>query len=169
MNKSKNKNNNQKSHDFFQNGNFYGYLFVLRFHILTYARLLNLSNVIKNVFDLSVVGNGVTWDNQNEKKKIYIYIYIYIVKNVQTNKNFSGFPNISRTNTRNKFNCPRIFINLQSYLKVISYVLNNSFSYTQLSFLFVLQKNSYYVHDDTDAFFLFLLQKDFHIFYVIMY
>ena len=116
------------------------------------------------------MGNGVTWDNQNEKKKnIYIYIYIYIVKNVQTNKNFSGFPNISRTNTRNKFNCPRIFINLQSYLKVISYVLNNSFSYTQLSFLFVLQKNSYYVHDDTDAFFLFLLQKDFHIFYVIMY
>ena len=92
-----------------------------------------------------------------------------IVKNLQTNKNFSGFPNISRTNTRNKFNCPRIFINLQSYLKVISYVLNNSFSYTQLSFLFVLQKNSYYVHDDTDAFFLFLLQKDFHIFCVIMY
>ena len=46
--------------------------------------------------------------------------------------------------------------NLQSNLKVISYALNNNFSYTQL-FRFLLQKDSYYVHDDTEAFFVFLL------------
>ena len=42
-------------------------------------------------------------------------------------------------------------------------MLNNNFSYTQLSLAFVPQKDSYYVHDDTDASFLFLLQKDFYI------
>ena len=37
-------------------------------------------------------------------------------------------------------------------------VLNNNFSYTQLSFFFILQKGSYYVHndaDDTDVVFFF--------------
>ena len=56
------------------------------------------------------------------------------------------------------------FIELKkSKSKVIYYVVNNNFSYTQRSFLFFLQKDSYYIHDDTDAFFLFFLQKDFDI------
>ena len=48
-------------------------------------------------------------------------------------------------------------------------MLNNNFSYTHLAFAFVLQKDSYYVHDDTNAFFLFLIQKDFDIFHVILF
>ena len=54
-------------------------------------------------------------------------------------------------------------------LKIIFYVLNNNFSYTQLVFAFVPQKDSYYVHDDTDAFFLFLLQKGLDIFHVLLF
>ena len=46
---------------------------------------------------------------------------------------------------------------------LICCVLNNNFSYTQLYFAFVPQKYSYFVHDDTDAFFLFPCQKDFDI------
>ena len=41
-------------------------------------------------------------------------------------------------------------------------MLNNNFSCTKLSLLFLLQKDSYYIHDDTDTF-LFVLQKDFGI------
>ena len=38
-------------------------------------------------------------------------------------------------------------------LKIIFYVFNNNFSYTQqLSFAFLLQKDSCYAHDDTDVF-----------------
>ena len=36
--------------------------------------------------------------------------------------------------------------------------LYNNFFYTQLAFAFVLQKGFYYAHDDTDTFFIFLLQ-----------
>ena len=39
------------------------------------------------------------------------------------------------------------------------YVLNNKFSYTQLSFVFVLQKDSYFDYDDSDAFFFFFFRK----------
>ena len=64
--------------------------------------------------------------------------------------------------------------------------LNNNFSYTQLSFVFLLQKNYQFDHDDADVFFLFffrkafisvldlfnfflfLLQKDFDIFRVLL-
>ena len=53
--------------------------------------------------------------------------------------------------------------------KIISYMLNNNFSYIQLSFFFLLQKDSYLDHDDTDAFFLFLLQKDFGTFHVLLF
>ena len=42
-------------------------------------------------------------------------------------------------------------------------VLSNNFSYTLLTFSFVPQKGFYDVRDDTDAFFLCLLQKDFDI------
>ena len=42
-------------------------------------------------------------------------------------------------------------------------MLNNNFSYTQLSFFVIIQKDSYYVHDDTEPFFLFLFLKDFGI------
>ena len=51
------------------------------------------------------------------------------------------------------------------------YVLNNKFSYTQLSFVFLLQKDSYFDYDDSDAFFSFsserfwyLSQVFFHLF-----
>ena len=46
---------------------------------------------------------------------------------------------------------------------VISYVVNDNFSYTQLAFAFAPQRNSSYSHDGNDIFFLFLLQKDFNI------
>ena len=51
--------------------------------------------------------------------------------------------------------------------KFISYVLYNNFSYTQLSFVFVLQEGSCFDHNDIDACFLFNLQKDFGIFHVL--
>ena len=51
------------------------------------------------------------------------------------------------------------------------YVLNSKFSYTQLSFVFLLQKDSYFDYDDNDAFFSFsserlwyLSQVFFHLF-----
>ena len=40
-------------------------------------------------------------------------------------------------------------------LKTIFYVLNNNFSYIQLSFVFLLQKDFYFGPDDTDVFFSF--------------
>ena len=39
------------------------------------------------------------------------------------------------------------------------YVLNNNFSYTQLSLAFFPQKGSYYVHNDTDFFFFLFLER----------
>ena len=48
-------------------------------------------------------------------------------------------------------------------------MLNNNFSYTQLVFSIIIQKDSYYVCDDTDAFFLFLPQKDFYILLVLLF
>ena len=38
-------------------------------------------------------------------------------------------------------------------------MLNNNFSYTQLTSAFVPQKDYHYVHDDSDVFFLFFLRK----------
>ena len=52
--------------------------------------------------------------------------------------------------------------NSKKWLNSYFYVINNNFSYTQLSFLFLLQKYSYCVHDDTDVFF-HLLQRAFDI------
>ena len=46
---------------------------------------------------------------------------------------------------------------LQINSKVNYYVLNNNFFYTQLAFTFIPQKVPYYIQDDTEAFFLFLL------------
>ena len=59
--------------------------------------------------------------------------------------------------------CPRyplLYRTLKSNLNIISYVLNNN-SYTQLSFAFLVQKD--FDDDDTDVFFLLLLQKHFDI------
>ena len=50
---------------------------------------------------------------------------------------------------------------LYRILKIIFYALINNFSYTQLSCVFLLQKDFYFDPDDTDPFFLLLLQKDF--------
>ena len=38
-------------------------------------------------------------------------------------------------------------------------MLNNNFSYTQLSFFFLLQKDYFFNHHDTDVFFLFFFRK----------
>ena len=48
-------------------------------------------------------------------------------------------------------------------------MLNNNFSYTQLASAFVPQNDFYYIHDDTEAFFLFLLQKDFDMFCMLLF
>ena len=64
------------------------------------------------------------------------------------------------------FNCPRI-VKIGALLRnstVIFYVLCNNLFYVLLSFVFHLQTDFYGIHDDTDAFFLFLLLKDFDIF-----
>ena len=42
-----------------------------------------------------------------------------------------------------------------------AYVLNNNFSCTQFAFAFIPQRDSCYVHDDTGAVSLFLLEKGF--------
>ena len=63
--------------------------------------------------------------------------------------------------SQSKFNCPRIVKKSEILLrdsKVIYYVLHNNFFYTQLAFAFDPQKGFYIVHDNTDAFFIFLLQ-----------
>ena len=41
---------------------------------------------------------------------------------------------------------------------VTFYVLNNNFSCTQFDIAFIPQRDFYYVHNDTDVFFLFHLQ-----------
>ena len=55
--------------------------------------------------------------------------------------------------------------NLQSGLIVTNYALYNTFFYTQLVSVFVPPEDFYYVHDDTDPMFLFLLQLNFDIFH----
>ena len=42
-------------------------------------------------------------------------------------------------------------------------MLNNNFSHTQLASAFLPRKDYYFVHDDTDAVFLFLLKLNFYI------
>ena len=72
-----------------------------------------------------------------------------------------------------KFNGPRIVIKseiLLNNLTVIYYMLiYNNFFYTQLAFVFDLQKDLYIVHDNIDTFFLFLFQKNFDIFDVLFF
>ena len=46
---------------------------------------------------------------------------------------------------------------MQSDAIVIYYVLYSSLFYAHLASAFAPQKDSYYIHDDTDPFFLFLL------------
>ena len=48
-------------------------------------------------------------------------------------------------------------------LKTFFYMLNNDLSHIQPFFVFLLQKDSQFDHDDADVFFLFLLQKYFYI------
>lgn len=60
------------------------------------------------------------------------------------------------------FNCPRIDKNLKSYwaTQQLFFVLYNNFFHVLLSFIFDFQKDFYGNHDDTDVFYLFLLEKD---------
>ena len=44
-------------------------------------------------------------------------------------------------------------------LKIIFYVLNNNYSYIELSFVSLLKKNSDFDHDYTDPFFFFFFRK----------
>ena len=85
------------------------------------------------------------------KKMFYSKEILKLIKKFQSFFIFQGL-------IHDKFNCLRIFKNLWSGPIIIFYVLNN-FSYTQLTFTFVLQKDSYNVHNDTDAFLLFLFRK----------
>ena len=106
------------------------------------------SLVKKKLAMLRVVGNGATWGNQNIPKKNFI------VKNLQTDKFFFSIffmfqGQIHKTKLTQDHRNPQI------NSKDIFYVLSNNFSYTQLSFLFLRQEDSYYVHDDTDVFFYF--------------
>ena len=57
------------------------------------------------------------------------------------------------------FELPQDPKNPQINSKDIFHVLNNNFSYTHFSFIFLHQKGSYYVHDDTYAIFFFLFRK----------
>ena len=100
---------------------------------------------------------GLPVANKQDSKKNFI------AKKCLNWSKISEFFHILRTNPWNKLNCPRILKNLYYHPIVIFYVLSNNFSKTQLAFAFVSQKNSYYVHDDTVAFLLFILQKDFNI------
>ena len=52
---------------------------------------------------------------------------------------------------------------LYRILKIIFYVLNNNFSYTQLFLVCLLQKDSYFDPNDINAFFLCLPERDFYI------
>ena len=52
-----------------------------------------------------------------------------------------------------------LYRTLKSNLKIIPYVLNNNFSYTQLSFVFLPRKDYYFDHDDTEVFFFFFFRK----------
>ena len=63
---------------------------------------------------------------------------------------------ISSIHPWNKPDCPRIF----KKTRFVFYVLNNNFFYSQVA--------SFYVLDNADTFYLFLLQKDFDIFHVLI-
>ena len=69
-------------------------------------------------------------------------------------KNWEFFHIFFRTNSWNKFNCLRIFKKIQKVIKYLPFMLNYNFSYTQLAFTFVPQKDSYYIHNDAELFFL---------------
>ena len=67
------------------------------------------------------------------------------------------------TNPQNKFNYPKIKRILSNDPIVIYYTLSNNFFYTQLAFAFVPLRDSCY------EFFLFVLQKGFDIFRVLLF
>ena len=60
---------------------------------------------------------------------------------------------------------------IESIIKIIFYALNNynNFSYTQLCFLFLLRKDFYICPWSFLFFFLFLLQKEFGIFLMLLF
>ena len=120
---------------------------------------------------------------KKKKKKLKKKFYS---KKIFKQKTSRFFFHISRTNPWNEFNCLRIFKNLQSNSKVISYVLNNNFSYTQLTLAFVPQITFTMVQTlfSISSFFLFfsdiclvpcfafrffLFQKDFDIFHMLLF
>ena len=61
------------------------------------------------------------------------------------------------------FNFPQIKTILSSSPRVIYYVLQNNMFYSQKPFAFIPQKHCYH------TFYVFLLQKDFNIFYMILF
>ena len=58
--------------------------------------------------------NSEKWSYPGQSKKRNLQ-----QKDFQTHKKFQNFFHISSTNPQNKFNCPRIFKNLQSLLIII--------------------------------------------------
>ena len=58
-----------------------------------------------------------------------------------------------------KIYCPKIDKKELSHWKVIFLCAKYNFSYTQLIYAFVRQKDFHYVHDDSDVFFFLFLRK----------
>ena len=119
-------------------------------------------------------GKWATWDRfeprtENQKSKIQKKINFVLGSNLpQQSLNFPLLKTL-----KNYFLYVKTFFKILKFvlgifnfqllyrtLKIIFHVLNNNFSYTQLSLVFLLEKDSSFDKDDTDAFFLFLLQKD---------
>ena len=126
--------------------------------------------------------NGATWDRFEPRKKLkkvkFKKIWILLFEFCPSFKSVLDslhFP--IATILKNYFLYVKMFFEILKFvwrifnfqllyrtLKMIFSVSNNNVSYTQLSSVFFfLQKDSYFDHDDTDVFFLFLLQKDFYI------
>ena len=124
---------------------------------LAQVKVGNTSENLRNISPL-VVGNEVTSGTQEKFKK----------KKKKKGKKtfffafFTFFTFQGRSYEVNLITV-RSLINLSSSPIVIFYVLDNNFLHTQLAFAFVRQKYFFNVHDDTDTFSLFLLQKDFNI------
>ena len=142
------------------------------------------------------MGNGDIWGNRKIEKKaieknLQTYISLLNFENISElfhkmfwkfKKRFTDLKIFSVIFFFN-FDCPRSLKINESTRKVF---LGNNFLHSQFSFLFLRQNYSYYIHDDSGVFFsfriilisfsnlfppfiLFLLQKDFDIFHVLLF
>ena len=89
-----------------------------------------------------------------ETLKIISYMFFFIFLYAKTFLNFE-----------------KLFLVLKYFLifKISFYVLNNNLSYNYYYYIFFLQKIFYFDLNEIDPFFLFLLQKDFDTFHVLLF